>query len=216
MLPKKVLFSSFDDAKRPPHGVKLRWKDKIAKDLTLCEIKNWRREVQDKEKWRKTINKEVKSTTARSDAAHVIHEHKERAKKRRADERLLDCNKRKNSPSSTTTVINVDTTCSLCGRTFESKRGMNIHKRVCIQKRSTKASADIKNNEMHQQTTAPTTTKNTTTQNIKIKIINLLIKKDNKYICPNSIRRKILKAQGATMHVKACAKAWLIEQAVQI
>ncbi|CAF5212401.1 unnamed protein product [Rotaria magnacalcarata] len=133
MLPKKILFSSFADAKRPPHGVKLRWKDKIAKDLTMCEIKNWRREVQDKEMWRKTINKEVKSTTVRSDAAHVIHEHKERAKKRRTDERLLDYNKKMNTPPSTTTVINVDATCSICGRTFKSKLGTNIHKRVCIQ-----------------------------------------------------------------------------------
>ncbi|CAF1000279.1 unnamed protein product [Rotaria magnacalcarata] len=150
MLPKEVLFSSFADAKRPPHGVKLRWKDKITKDLTVCEIKSWRREVQDKEMWRKTINKEVKSTTVRSDAAHVIHVHKESAKKRRADERLLDCNKKMNNPSSTPTIINVDTTCSLCGRTFKSKRSMNIHKRVCIQKRSTTSSADTKANEMHQ------------------------------------------------------------------
>ncbi|CAF0973308.1 unnamed protein product [Rotaria magnacalcarata] len=113
---------------------------------------------------RKTINKEVKFTTVRSDAVHVIHEYKERAKRRRADERLPDCNKKMNTPPSTTTVIKVDTTCSLCGRTFRSKRGMNIHKRVCIQKRSTEASVDTKNNEMHQQTTASTTTKITTTQ----------------------------------------------------
>jgi hypothetical protein len=33
------------------------------KDLAMRDIKNWRREVQNKEKWRKTINKEVKSTT---------------------------------------------------------------------------------------------------------------------------------------------------------
>ena len=92
---------------------------------------------------------------------------------------------------------------------------MNIHKRVCIQKQSTKASTDTKTNEMHQLTTASTTNKNTTTKNIKI--IDLLIKKDkNKYVCPNSMCRKILKAQGATMHVKSCAKTWLIEQQVQI
>ncbi|CAF2052948.1 unnamed protein product [Rotaria magnacalcarata] len=178
ILSKKVLFSFFADAQKPPHGVKLRWKDKIAKDFTICEIKSWRREVQDKEMCRKTINKEVKLTTVRSDAAHVIHVHKERAKKRRADERFLDCNKNMNNPPSTPTIINVDTTCSLCGRTFKSKRGMNIHKRVCIQKRSTTSSADTKTNVMHQRMTASTTTKNTTTQDIKIKIKNLLTQKD--------------------------------------
>ncbi|CAF2134972.1 unnamed protein product [Rotaria magnacalcarata] len=217
ILSKKVLFSFFADAQKPPHGVKLRWKDKIAKDFTICEIKSWRREGQDKEMCRKTINKEVKLTTVRSDAAHVIHVHKERAIKRRADERFLDCNKNMNNPSSTPTIINVDTTCSLCGRTFKSKRGMNIHKRVCIQKRSTTSSADTKTNVMHQRMTASTTTKNTTTQDIKIKIKNLLTQKDqNKYICPNSACQQILKAQGATMHVKAYAKKWLIEQQVQI
>jgi hypothetical protein len=46
----------------------------------MRDIKNWRREVQDKETWRKAINKEVKSTTVRSDAVHVMHEHQERAK----------------------------------------------------------------------------------------------------------------------------------------
>ncbi|CAF4709025.1 unnamed protein product [Rotaria sp. Silwood2] len=180
----------------------------------MCEIKYWRREVQDKEKWRKTINKEVKPTTVRSDAVHVIHEHEERAKKRRTDDSLLDCNKKMNSPPSpsTTTVINVDATCSLCGRTFKSKRAMNIHKRVCIQKRSTEASTDTK--EMHQLTATSSTNKNTATKNMKI--INLLIKKDeNKYICPNNMCRKILKPQGATMHVKACAKAWRVEKEVQ-
>ncbi|CAF3437630.1 unnamed protein product [Rotaria sp. Silwood2] len=121
-----------------------------------------------------------------------------------------------NSPPSpsTTTVTNIDATCSLYGRTFKSKRGMNIRKRVCIQKRSTEASTDTKTKEMHQLTTMSSTNKDTTTKNMKI--INLLIKKDeNKYICPNNMCRKILKAQGATMHVKACAKAWLIEQEVQ-
>ncbi|CAF5215609.1 unnamed protein product [Rotaria magnacalcarata] len=94
---------------------------------------------------------------------------------------------------------------------------MNIHKRVCIQKRSTTSSADTKTNVMHQRMTASTTTKNTTTQDIKIKIKNLLTQKDqNKYICPNSACQQILKAQGATMHVKAYAKKWLIEQQVQI
>ncbi|CAF3089277.1 unnamed protein product, partial [Rotaria sp. Silwood2] len=86
--------------------------------------------------------------------------------------------------------------------------------RVRIQKRSTEASTDTKTKEMHQLTTTSSTSKNTATKNMKI--INLIIKKDeNKYMCPNNMCRKILKAQGATMHVKACAIAWLIEQEVQ-
>ena len=43
MLTKKTLFASFKDVKRPPHGVKLRWRDKIMKDINVSNIKNWRR-----------------------------------------------------------------------------------------------------------------------------------------------------------------------------
>jgi hypothetical protein len=39
MLPKKTLFAPFRDDKRPSHGVKLRWRDKMSKDLTMSDVK---------------------------------------------------------------------------------------------------------------------------------------------------------------------------------
>lgn len=216
MLTKKVLFSTFPDAKRPPHGVKLRWRDKISRDLTTCEIKNWRREVLNKEQWRKTINQEVKSTTIRFDAVQIIREHKERAMKRRIDEGSIHPNKTKNKPLTITT--NDDATCSKCLRTFKNKRGLQIHGRSCLQKQQQQQPAptdDSRNSIIQKRTKQTTTDQNTTSQ--KTKIIDILTKTTkNHYICPNKNCRKILKPQGATRHVKSCAQSWLREQGVHI
>ena len=215
MLPKKVLFSTFTNAKRPPHGVKLRCRDKIAKDLTTSDIKNWRREVRNKEEWRKTINQEVMATIVRSDAAQIILEHKEKAIKCRINERLLSYNKIQ--------IVSDDATCPQCGRTFKNECSVKIHKRNCKQKRSTDLLNDIttkiktitKTTTIDETTTLSSINKNATTQTIKL--IDLLIKNDNnEYVCPNKSCHKLLKAQGATMHVKASAKSWLIEQGVHV
>ena len=214
MLPKKVLFSTFTNAKRPPHGVKLRWRDKIAKDLITNNIKNWRREVQNKKKWRKTINQEVKSTIVRSDAAQIIREYKEKAINHRINERAPSYNKIQ--------IVNDDATFPQCRRTFKNERGVKIHNRNC-KKRSTDLLNDVttktktitKTTATHEITTLSSTSKNATIQ--KIKIIDLLIKNDNnESVCSNKSCHKLLKAQEATMHVKACAKSWLIEQGVRV
>ncbi|CAF2091991.1 unnamed protein product [Rotaria magnacalcarata] len=76
MLTKKTLFASFKDVKRPPHGIKLRWKDKVMKDITVVNIKNWRRETYDKDTWRKTINRGVAYGIVHTDATRVVREHK--------------------------------------------------------------------------------------------------------------------------------------------
>jgi hypothetical protein len=50
-----------------------------------------------------------------------------------------------------------------------------------------------------------------------MKIIELLLKNNkNEYICPNQTCSRPLKAQGATAHVKACAKSWLKTQNVPV
>ena len=105
---------------------------------------------------------------------------------------------------------------------FKNERGVKIHKRNCKQKRSTdvlnnittKTKTITKTTTIDETTTLLSTSKNATTQ--KIKIIDLIIKNDNnEYVYPNKSCHKLLKAQGATMHVKACAKSWLIEQGVR-
>jgi hypothetical protein len=88
MLTKKTPFASFKDVKRPPHGVKLRRKDKVMRDINASNIKNWRRETQDRDKWRKTINHGVTYNIVHTDATRIVREYKERAANRRAREEL--------------------------------------------------------------------------------------------------------------------------------
>ena len=82
MLTKNTLFASFKDAKRPSRDVKLRWRDKIMRDINTSNIKNWRRETQDRDKWRKTINHGVTYNVVHTNTTRVIREHKERATNR--------------------------------------------------------------------------------------------------------------------------------------
>ncbi|CAF4311483.1 unnamed protein product [Rotaria sp. Silwood2] len=209
MLTKKTLFASFKNVKRPPHGIKLRWKDKIMKDITVSNIKNWRRETNDKDTWRKTINRGVTYGIVHTDVTRIVREHKERAVDRRAREELMH-----HIPKNTTTDHNLlalttdDTTCTLCGRICKNKKGLKIHRHTCINKNI------IDKKAITQKVQQPISTKShqaTTSQ--PTKIIELLVKNNNnEYICPNQTCGRVLKAQGATSHVKACAKLWLEKQ----
>ena len=138
MLTKKTLFASFKDAKRPPHGIKLRWKDKIMKDITISNIKNWRRESLDKDKWRKTINRDVKYNTIQTHATRIVREYKERAANRRAQE--LTHQTKQNTiayiPNLLAHIID-GVTSTLCGRVWKNKRGLKIHQHGCVSKNIT-------------------------------------------------------------------------------
>ena len=50
--PKKLLFGWFPQ-KRPAHGTKLRWRDKVCQDFKKCEIveASWYKEAQDRASW---------------------------------------------------------------------------------------------------------------------------------------------------------------------
>jgi hypothetical protein len=213
MLTKKILFASFKDVKRPPHGVKLRWKDKIMRDINASNIKNWRRETQDRDKWRKAINHGVTYNIVQTDATRIVREYKERAANRRAREELSHQIKQNtiydSSPLDSTTD---DVTCAQCGRVCKNNRGLKIHQHACVKKNITDKQIVAQN---VQQSTSTTLHQITTTQ--PTKIINLLLKNNNdEYICPNQKCNRLLKAQGATSHVKACAKVWLGKQNVVV
>ena len=51
--PKRLLFGWFPQ-KRPAHGAKLRWRDKVRQDLKKCGIteSSWYTEAQDRAKWK--------------------------------------------------------------------------------------------------------------------------------------------------------------------
>ncbi|CAF3565234.1 unnamed protein product [Rotaria sp. Silwood1] len=211
MLTKKTLFASFKDTRRPPHGIKLRWKDKIMKDINISNIKNWRRETHDKDKWRKTINRGVTYSIIHTDVTRIVREHKERAANRRAREELLhhiqqNTTSDPNLPASTFD----DDTCTQCGRICKNRKGLKIHQHTCENKNITDKKIVA---QKVQQSTLRTSHRITTSR--PMKIIELLSKNNNgEYICPNQTCGRVLKGQGATSHVKACAKLWLKKQNV--
>jgi hypothetical protein len=212
MLAKKALFASFRDIKRPPYGIKLRWRDKIMKDINTSNIKNWRRETLDKDQWRKTINRGVTYDIVYTDAARIVREHKERATNRRAQEELSELIKQnKTIPISNDIALpNNDARCTHCGRICKNNRGLKIHQHACVNKIITDKQIVTQN---VQQSTSITSHRITTTR--PMKIIELLLKNSNgEYICPNETCSRVLKPQGATSHVKACAKVWLEKQDV--
>jgi hypothetical protein len=183
LLTKKTLFASFKDAKRLPHGIKLRWRDKIAKNFAMLDIKNCRQETQDNNKWRKTINRDVRHTTVYTDLVRIVQEHEERAANRRAEEEISRLVKQNTTTPLTNPLASTtdDATCTQCGRICKNKRGLKVHQRTCV------------NKKVIDKCTA-----------VVAKIIDLLIK--NECICPNQDCGRLLKPQGATSHVKACAK----------
>jgi hypothetical protein len=197
MLTKKTLFASLKDTKRPPNGTKLRWRDKIMKDITVSNIKNWRRETLDKERWLKTINRDVTNSTVHLDTKRIVREHKERAANRRAQE-LADQTKQ-NLLTSTTN----DATCTKCGRICKNKKGLKIHQHTCANKNITDIQTAAQNIQLSTTSHRIATTRS-------MKIVELLLKNnDGEYICPNQTYGRVLKPQGATSYVKACAKVWL-------
>ncbi|CAF0760660.1 unnamed protein product [Didymodactylos carnosus] len=65
-------------------GTRERWQDKITEDLEKLNIRNWRRETLDKDKWRATINRLVHSNDPSSNISEVVQQYKQKADKRRA------------------------------------------------------------------------------------------------------------------------------------
>lgn len=208
MLTKKTLFATFKNVRRPPHGVKLRWRDKIMRDLNASNITNWRRETQDRDKWRKIINRGVTYNTVHTDITRIVRDHKERAANRRArEEQTKKIKQNTNIPiaDQVANTKNDDAKCTKCGRVCKNKKGLKIHQYTCIKK-----NAIYKNIDSPKAQASASTTFHRTTTSRPTKVIELLSKtNNNKYLCPNPTCSKLLKAQGATAHVKACAKSWL-------
>jgi hypothetical protein len=131
-LVKKIMFSYFPDTKRPGNvGTRKRWEDKIMNDLNLFNIKNWRRNVKDRDSWREMINRNVKTTTVSPNIKQVIRGYKERADKRRSDEVKASHAK---PPRKVTEALKKGTnnnyTCPNCKKQFKPQ-GITGHVRSC-------------------------------------------------------------------------------------
>ena len=81
---KKVMFSYFPQSTKPKNmGTRKRWEDKIMEDLEKFNIRNWRRETMDKNKWRETINRFAYSKEPSPNITETVKKYKQKADKRR-------------------------------------------------------------------------------------------------------------------------------------
>ncbi|CAF1056778.1 unnamed protein product [Didymodactylos carnosus] len=86
-LTKKAMFSYFPDWKRPRNiGIRKRWETKVMDDIEKSGIKNWRRDIREKDKWREIINIQVKTIPPQTKLKDIVHKYKERAENRRLEE----------------------------------------------------------------------------------------------------------------------------------
>ncbi|CAF2121924.1 unnamed protein product [Rotaria magnacalcarata] len=133
---KKTMFSYFPDSKRPRNGgVRKRWEDKIMDDIGKFHIKNWRRDILNKDQWRALINKDVHMRPIHSNIKGIVHEYKDRAQKRRANVVVTV-----NGEMTVKTRVKVtevlaknqhnDYACPKCHRTFKPQ-GITNHVKSC-------------------------------------------------------------------------------------
>jgi hypothetical protein len=137
-LVKKIMFSYFPDSKRPRNaGVRKRWEDKIMDDISKCHIRNWRRDTLNKEQWRALINKHVHVKPVHWNLKAIIHEYKDRAKKRRANDvakanRQMAVTARVKVTEVLTKNQHSEYTCPKCRKSFKPQ-GVTNHVKSCAE-----------------------------------------------------------------------------------
>ena len=110
-IPKKVLFGWLPQ-RRPPHGTKMRWRDRVRKDLKKFSIEEstWFKECQERAVWQQKCRDRLKEAT----------------KKRLAeDEKRRDAAVRGYAADNTRPL-----TCGTCQRSF--RRSQDIARHRCV------------------------------------------------------------------------------------
>ncbi|CAF3297940.1 unnamed protein product, partial [Rotaria sp. Silwood2] len=81
---KKAMFAYFPQSVKPPNfGNRKQWQDKISEDLQKFNIRNWRRETLNRDKWRDKINKYAHSNVPSSNIPEVVQKYKQKSQQRR-------------------------------------------------------------------------------------------------------------------------------------
>ena len=125
---KKVMFSYFPNSRRPRNtGVRKRWEDKVLDDLNQCQIRNWRRQTLDRDKWRQAINKKIQYKPASNDITGIVAQYKRNAEDRRNDARNGHSLKVTEILTRTT---NNDYSCPKCKKPFKPQ-GITNHVKGC-------------------------------------------------------------------------------------
>ena len=131
-LVKKIMFSYFPNDKRPSNvGIRKRWEAKLMEDLVIFDIRNWRRDTLDRDKWRELINKHVWSRPTDRNMKEIIHRYKANSERRRTEEMA---EARGAGPRKVTEVLAKNTvgsyTCPKCRKLFKPQ-GITGHVKSC-------------------------------------------------------------------------------------
>ncbi len=116
-LPKKIL-SGWLPQHHPAHGTRMRWRDRVRKDLKKFNIdeRRWYLLAQDRSGWRRSCRTGLEDVTE----ARVAED--ERRRRTRVEDSI------ENSGSSTAT--DKPYKCSVCERTFRQKQDIDRHRCV--------------------------------------------------------------------------------------
>jgi len=86
-LIKKIMFSYFHSEKRPTNiGIRKRWEKKVAHDIQMLGIKNWRRSIVEKNRWREAIHRSTQVKPVHHRINDIVFACKKRAVNRRNQE----------------------------------------------------------------------------------------------------------------------------------
>ena len=122
-LPKKILFGWLPQT-RPPHGPRLRWKDRVHSDLQRLNVQDWFAQSADREKWRAVCHTLSEPTTATSKST-VTCSVCQREFKSQSGLKRHKCSAARKLPIPAQPGA---VQCTKCQRWFRSRGGLAVHK----------------------------------------------------------------------------------------
>jgi len=121
-LPRKLLFGWLPH-RRPAHGPRLRWKDRVQADLQKCDIREWFQQCQDRPVWRELCRQPP--ADAPQPVASVTCSVCHRTFKRASGMARHKCTDVRQRPIQDQPGARQ---CSNCGRWLKSAGGLAVHK----------------------------------------------------------------------------------------
>ena len=142
LMVRKAMFTHFPQSIKPRNfGRRKQWQDKISEHVEKFNIRNWRCETLNPDKWRDTINKYIHPNIPSSNILTVVQQYKQKSKQRRTTEKA-------SSPPKVTYILakqglkNVDGTYTCanpkCSRRVFKAQGITRHVKSCAREWCTK------------------------------------------------------------------------------
>lgn len=135
-MPKRLLFGWLPKT-RPPHGPRLRWKDRVQADLKTLDVRDWFNVAQDRQEWRAVCRSLPAAPQPVTDSP--VCEICRRTFKSRSGFKRHKCTAARQLPVSEQPGARQ---CLECDRWFRSAGGLAVHK--CILQRATAATSETR------------------------------------------------------------------------